>query len=83
MPEKTGEVMPEIPLNPADKAILEHLEKEQQSVPARLAKQTDYDRQYVHKRLRRLSEHGFVESLSHGLYRFNEWPEESESTDGA
>jgi DNA-binding IclR family transcriptional regulator len=64
--------MPEIELNPADKAIVEVLEEETQSVPARIAEQTGYDRQYVHKRLRRLAEHGVVESLSHGLYRLNE-----------
>jgi len=63
--------MPEIELNPADKAIIDVLEDEMQSVPARIADQTGYDRQYVHKRLRRLSEHGIVESLSHGLYRLN------------
>jgi DNA-binding IclR family transcriptional regulator len=63
--------MPEIELNPADKAIIEVLEDETQSVPARIADQTGYDRQYVHKRLRRLTEHGIVESLSHGLYRLN------------
>lgn len=64
--------MPEIELNPADKAIIGVLEDETQSVPARIADQTGYDRQYVHKRLRRLTEHGIVESLSHGLYRLNE-----------
>jgi len=63
--------MPEIELNPADKAIIDVLEDEMQSVPARIADQTGYDPQYVHKRLRRLSEHGIVESLSHGLYRLN------------
>jgi len=63
--------MPEIELNPADRAIIDVLEDEMQSVPARIADQTGYDRQYVHKRLRRLSEHGIVESLSHGLYRLN------------
>jgi len=75
MPEITTSQMSDIPLNPADQAILEHLEEEGQSVPARLAEQTEYNRQYVHKRLQRLSEHDVVESLSHGLYRFNKWPE--------
>lgn len=78
MSETNQEVMTDIPLNPADKAILKQLESEEQSVPARLAEQTDYDRQYIHKRLRRLDEHGIVESLSHGLYRFKEWPDENE-----
>ena len=64
--------MPEIELNPADKAIIDVLEEETQSVPARIADQTGYDRQYVHKRLRRLTEHGIVTSLSHGLYRLTE-----------
>jgi len=75
MRRQKTEVMKDIPLNPADKAILEYLEEEGQSVPARLADQTGYDRQYVHKRLRRLDEHGVVESLSHGLYRFKQRPE--------
>jgi len=69
MRDETTEVMADIPLNPADKAILEQLEQEYQSVPARLAEQTDYNRHYVQKRLQRLSEHGIVEPLSHGLYR--------------
>ena len=58
-----------IELNPADKAILDVLQEEHQSVPARIAEQTEYDRQYVHKRLKRLAEHGVVESVGHGLYR--------------
>jgi DNA-binding IclR family transcriptional regulator len=64
--------MSDIPLNPADKAILEHLKEERQSVPSRLAEQTDYDRQYIQKRLTRLAEHDIVVSLSHGLYRISE-----------
>jgi DNA-binding IclR family transcriptional regulator len=68
-------VMTDVPLNPADEAILEQLEKEDQSVPARIAEQTGYDRHYVHKRLRRLDEHEIVESLSHGLYRLKQRPE--------
>lgn len=72
------EQMAKIHLNPADEAILEQLESECQSVPARLAEQTGYDRQYVHKRLRRLSEHDLVKSLSHGLYRFDHWPSEDD-----
>lgn len=64
--------MPDVPLNPADKAILEQLEEERQSLPSRLAEQTDYDRQYVQKRLTRLAEHNIVDSLSHGLYRITE-----------
>lgn len=74
MSDELGSYMADVRLNPADLSILEVLEKEYQSVPARLAEQTDYDRQYVHKRLRRLAEHGYVEQLSHGLYRFKENP---------
>jgi len=62
--------MTEPELNPADKAILESLENEYQSVPSRLSEQTNYDRQYVQKRLKRLAEHGVVKSLGHGLYRY-------------
>ena len=67
--------MTDIPLNPADKAILEQLRDERQSVPARLAEQTEYDRHYVQRRLRRLCEHNIVEQLSHGLYRLKNDPE--------
>ena len=67
-------VMGDIKLNPADNAILDVLADEQQSVPARIAEQAGYDRQYVHKRLQRLTEHGIVTSLSHGLYRLEKDP---------
>lgn len=67
-------LMAEISLNPADEAILDVLAEEQQSVPARIADQAGYNRQYVHKRLQRLSEHEIVESLSHGLYRVKNDP---------
>jgi DNA-binding IclR family transcriptional regulator len=70
--ERSG--MGEIELNPADNEIIDKLSEECQSVPARLADQTGYDRQYVHKRLKRLSEHDIVESLSHGLYRLKNDP---------
>lgn len=68
------EFMSKISLNPADEAILDQLAEEKQSVPARLAQQSGYDRQYIHKRLKRLSEHGMVEKLSHGLYRLKNDP---------
>lgn len=71
--------MGNVPLNPADQEILEQLEKEGQSVPARLAEQTGYNRQYIHKRLRRLDEHDIVKSLSHGLYRFQGWPNDTDA----
>jgi len=58
-----------VDLYPADEAIVANLADEHQSVPARIAEQTDYDRQYVQKRLKRLAELGYVESLGHGLYR--------------
>ena len=64
--------MADIQLNPADEAILEVLSEEYQSVPARIADQTDYDRVYVQKRLKRLSEHGVVKQLSHGVYRLTD-----------
>lgn len=69
-------LMSDVKLNPADESIIDKLAQEGQSVPARLAEQTDYDRQYVHKRLKRLSEHGIVEPLSHGLYRLKKDPRE-------
>jgi DNA-binding IclR family transcriptional regulator len=70
--------MSDISLNPADKEILDKLAAEEQSVPARIAEQTGYDRQYVHKRLQRLAEHEIVESLSHGLYRLKNDPRDDD-----
>jgi len=65
-----------VDLYPVDEAIVEVLADERQSVPARVAEQTGYDRQYVQKRLKRLAELGYVDNLDHGLYRFVSDPRE-------
>jgi len=65
-----------VDLYPADEKIVEQLAEEHQSVPARLADQTGYDRQYVQKRLKRLAELGYVDALGHGLYRLVTDPRE-------
>jgi DNA-binding IclR family transcriptional regulator len=70
------DVMADIRLTEADEAILDRLTEEGQSVPARLAEQTGYDRQYVYKRLKRMDEHEIVEGLGHGLYRLKNDPRE-------
>jgi DNA-binding IclR family transcriptional regulator len=66
-----------VDLYPVDEAVIEQLADECQSVPARLAEQTGYDRQYVQKRLKRLTELGYVENLNHGLYRLTDDPREA------
>lgn len=68
--------MGDIDLTETDEAILDQLADEGQSVPARIAEQIGKNRQYVYKRLKRMSEHGIVESLSHGLYRIKDDPRE-------
>ena len=69
-------VMTDVDLTETDEAILEQLAEEGQSVPARIAEQIGKNRQYVYKRLKRMSEHEIVESLSHGLYRIKDDPRE-------
>lgn len=64
----------DIDLYPVDEAVLDTLKAETQANPARIAALTDYDRQYVQKRLKRLAEHGFVDHVGHGLYRFKNDP---------
>jgi len=65
-------MMGDIDLYPADEAILDALQHEVQANPSRVAELTDYDRQYVQKRLKRLAEHDCITSVGHGLYRAKE-----------
>jgi DNA-binding IclR family transcriptional regulator len=65
-----------VDLYPVDEEIIELIQEEYQTVPARLSEQTGYDRQYIQKRLKRLSELGYVDKLGHGLYRFTSDPRE-------
>ena len=64
----------EIKLYPVDHEVIDALEQDHQANPARIAEVTGYDRQYVQKRLKRLEEHGYVDNIGHGLYRFEKDP---------
>lgn len=72
--------MAQIALNTADRAII-HTLRDGRNVPANIALETDYSRQYVYERLKRLSEHGVVENLGHGVYELveSEVPSEAEA----
>jgi len=59
--------MADIELNDADRAILDTLH-EGRNLPANIANEAEYTRQYVSTRLKRLREHGIVENLGRGLY---------------
>lgn len=72
--------MATIALNTADRAIINAL-REGRNVPANLAKDTEYSRQYVYDRLKRLREHGVVANIGNGVYELveNEVPAEAEA----
>jgi DNA-binding Lrp family transcriptional regulator len=63
--------MAQIALNAADRAIISELRKGR-NVPANVAKATDYSRQYVYDRLRRLAEHGVATNIGNGVYELVE-----------
>ena len=63
--------MANIQLNDADEAILESLHVGR-NVPANIAEDTGYTRQYVYDRLKRLSEHGVVTNIGNGVYELDE-----------
>ena len=63
--------MATIAFNAADQAII-HALREGRNVPANLATDTDYSRQYVYDRLKRLREHGVVENIGNGVYELVE-----------
>jgi Mn-dependent DtxR family transcriptional regulator len=65
--------MGEISLNPTDEAVVELL-SEGRATPSYLAEETEYSRQNVTNRLKRLQEHGYVEKIHKGLYELNEDP---------
>jgi len=65
--------MPEVDLNPTDRAILETLE-EGRCTPSYIANKHDYSRQNVTNRLNRLVELGYVERVHTGLYEMKKDP---------
>lgn len=62
-----------IALNTADEALLTQL-RDGRNVPANLAADTGYHRQYVYERLKRLAEHGVVRNVGNGVYELVEDP---------
>lgn len=62
-----------INLNDTDRAIVEIL-VEGRNVPANIAEEIGVTRQYIQQRLKRLSEHGFVENIGRGVYELKEDP---------
>jgi Mn-dependent DtxR family transcriptional regulator len=70
--------MGEIELNPTDEAVIEVL-KEGRATPSYLAERTEYSRQNVTNRLRRLAEHGYVEKIHKGLYELQKEPESTKN----
>lgn len=63
--------MADIDLNGADLEIIEAL-REGRNVPANLADELDYSRQYVQNRITRLREHGIVRNIGRGVYELVE-----------
>lgn len=61
----------DIHTNDADEAVIEAL-RGGRNLPANIAEETGYSRQYLNQRLRRLEEHGIVENRGHGLYELVE-----------
>jgi hypothetical protein len=55
-------------LNKADDAIIDDLLEHVADLPANIAERTDYDRMYVHQRLKRLNEHKIVRNRGNGVY---------------
>lgn len=59
--------MTDIDLNEADLELISALQ-EGRNVPANLADDIGYSRQYVQNRLTRLREHGIVRNIGRGVY---------------
>lgn len=68
--------MPQIQLSDTDKAILDIL-KEGRNAPLNIADRLGFSRQYVHRRLRRLDEHGHVENIGSGVYELIDDPRDA------
>ncbi|TYT60858.1 MarR family transcriptional regulator [Natrialba swarupiae] len=70
MPEDLD--LPDLDFNDADWGILHQLCEYHADVPANLAERLDYDRTYIHHRLKRLTEHNILENRGNGVYQINE-----------
>jgi biotin operon repressor len=65
--------MEDIDLNDADEEIISALEQGR-NLPANLADDLGYSRQYIQNRLTRLREHGIVDNIGRGVYELAEDP---------
>lgn len=65
--------MPDIELNEADQKILDHLSGGR-NVPANIADDLGYSRQYVQNRIKRLREHGYITNIGRGVYELVDDP---------
>lgn len=65
--------MNDLELNEADRQILSALEQGR-NLPANLADELGYSRQYIQNRLTRLREHGVVNNIGRGVYELTEDP---------
>jgi len=66
--------MGNIDLNDADQEIISALQ-DGRNVPANLADELGYSRQYIQNRLKRLREHGIVQNIGRGVYELIEAPD--------
>ncbi|WP_255196516.1 helix-turn-helix transcriptional regulator [Halorarius litoreus] len=71
--------MVDIRLSETDNAILSLL-AEGRNVPANIADELDFTRQYVQQRLKRMEEHGIVQNIGRGVYEIVEDPRDSMDT---
>lgn len=63
--------MEDIDLNDADRQILGELTTGR-NVPANLADELGYSRQYIQNRIQRLREHGLVNNVGRGVYELTD-----------
>ena len=72
--------MADIPLNEADEKIIDTLQ-EGRNVPANLADELGYSRQYIQNRIKRLREHGIVKNVGRGVYELVDDPRDENPSD--
>jgi predicted transcriptional regulator len=63
--------MADIRLNETDQRIIEQL-RDGRNVPANLADELNFSRQYIQQRLQRMEEHGIVSNIGRGVYELTE-----------
>jgi uncharacterized membrane protein len=74
--------MPDISLNPTDRAILDLLNNGR-CTPSYIAQETEYSRGNIQNRLLRLVEHGYVRQIGGGLYELVEDPRNGNPSESA